>query len=149
MLKISVIHGPNLNLLGFREPEIYGQDSFDDVNRKIKEYARSIDVETRIFQSNSEGEIVDAIQEATKWADAIVINPGAFTHYSYAIREAIASVRLPAIEVHLTNVHARGDDWRRLSVIAPVTAGQITGFATNSYMLAISAAKTLIEDSHR
>jgi 3-dehydroquinate dehydratase-2 len=149
MLKISVIHGPNLNLLGFREPEIYGQDSFNDVNRKIKDHARTLDMETRIFQSNSEGEIIDAIHEATKWADAIVINPGAFTHYSYAIREAIAAVRLPAIEVHLTNVHARGEDWRRHSVIAPVTAGQITGFATNSYLLAVTAAKGLIEDSRR
>lgn len=148
MIKISVLHGPNLNLLGIREPEVYGQDSFDDMNRRIKERAKTLDIETRIFQSNSEGQIVDAIHDALKWADAIIINAGAYTHYSYAIRDAIAAVRMPTIEVHLTNLHAR-EEWRRNSVIAPVTSGQIIGFGTNGYLLALDAAKTLLEESHR
>lgn len=148
MIKISVLHGPNLNLLGIREPDVYGQDTFDDVNRKIKDKAKAIGVEARIFQSNSEGEIIDAIQDAMKWADAIVINPGAFTHYSYAIRDAVSSVRLPVIEVHITNIQAR-EEWRHQSVIAPAAHGQIIGFGTNSYLLALDAVKAVIEESHR
>jgi len=147
-IKVYVIHGPNLNLLGQREPDIYGQDTFDELNVRIKEHARSLDIETRILQSNSEGQIVDAIHEAMHWANGIVINPGAYTHYSYAIRDAIAAVRLPTIEVHLTNVHGR-EEWRRHSVIAPVCTGQIVGFGSNSYLLALSAARTLIEESRR
>ncbi|MCC6731252.1 MAG: type II 3-dehydroquinate dehydratase [Chthonomonadales bacterium] len=147
-MKVCVLHGPNLNLLGIREPDVYGQHSFDELNRRIKDRAREIGVEARIFQSNSEGQIVDAIHDALKWADAIVINPGAFTHYSYAIRDAIAAVRLPTIEVHLTNVQAR-EEWRRQSVVSPVTSGQIIGFGTHSYLMALDAAKDLVEESHR
>jgi 3-dehydroquinate dehydratase-2 len=147
-MKICVLHGPNINLLGVREPDIYGHDSFDDMNRRIKEHARRLDIEARIFQSNSEGELVDAIHDALKWADAIVINPGAYTHYSYAIRDAIAAVRLPTVEVHLTNVYGR-EEFRRHSVVAPVASGHIVGFGTNSYLLAIQAVKTLVEESHR
>ncbi|HSV72927.1 MAG TPA: type II 3-dehydroquinate dehydratase [Chthonomonadales bacterium] len=147
-LKVYVIHGPNINLLGQREPEFYGQDTFDELNIRIKEHARGLDIETRIMQSNSEGQIVDAIHEALPWADAIIINPGAYTHYSYAIRDAIAAVRLPAIEVHLTNVHGR-EEWRRHSVISPVCTGQIIGFASNSYLLALNAARTVVDDSRR
>ena len=142
-LKISVIHGPNLNMLGLREPDVYGTDSFDDTNRKIREHAREIGIEVRIVQSNHEGEIIDAIQDAVKWADAIVINPGAYTHYSYAIADALRAVRLPAVEVHLTNVHAR-EEYRRTSVIAPAAAGQIAGFGTASYLLALDAARYLV-----
>lgn len=148
MIRICLIHGPNLNLLGIREPDIYGHDNFDDMNRKIKDKGRQLEIEVRIFQSNSEGQIIDAIHESLKWADAIVINPGAYTHYSYAIRDAISAVRLPCIEVHLTNVHGR-EEWRRQSVISPVTTGQIVGFGTNSYVLAIQAAKVLVEESRR
>jgi len=148
MLKICVIHGPNINLLGIREPDVYGQDTFDEMNRKIKETAKQLEVEARIFQFNSEGDIIDAIHESLKWADGLVINPGAYTHYSYAIRDAIAAVRLPTIEVHLTNIHGR-EEWRHHSVISPISTGQIIGFGTNGYLLAISAAKTLIEESHR
>src|SRR5437588_9139203 len=148
MVKICVLHGPNLDLLGIREPDVYGQDSYDEMNRKIKDRAKALDIETRIFQSNSEGQIIDAIHDALKWADAIIINPGAYTHYSYAIRDAIAAVRLPTIEVHLTNIHAR-EEWRRHSVISPVTSGQIIGFGTNGYLLALEAAKSLLEESHR
>jgi len=148
MFKICVLHGPNINLLGTREPEIYGRDTFDEMNRKIKEHARARELEARIFQFNSEGEIIDAIHDAMNWADAILINPGAYTHYSYAIRDAISAVRLPTIEIHLTNVHAR-EEWRRHSVVSPVTSGQIVGFGTMSYLLALDAAKTLLEESHR
>ncbi len=148
MIKVCVIHGPNMNLLGIREPDVYGQDTFDEMNRKIKDHAKEIDIEARIFQFNSEGEIIDAIHESLQWADGIIINPGAYTHYSYAIRDALAGVRLPTIEVHLTNVHQR-DEWRRTSVVSPVTSGQIIGFGTNGYRLALTAAKTLIEESHR
>lgn len=148
MVKISLINGPNLNLLGSREPEVYGMDSYDDTNRKIKQHAQQLELEVRILQSNHEGEIIDAIHEARTWADAIVINPGALTHYSYAIRDAITAVRLPTIEVHLSNVHAR-EEFRRHSVISPVVAGQIVGLGTYSYLLALEAAKNIVEQSHR
>jgi 3-dehydroquinate dehydratase-2 len=148
MLKISLLHGPNLNLLGTREPEFYGRDAYDAINRKIKQRAQELGIEIRILQSNHEGELIDAIQEAASWADALIINPGALTHYSYAIRDAITAVRLPAIEVHMSNVHAR-EEFRRHSVIAPVVSGQIVGFGTLGYMLALEAAKSIVEQSHR
>jgi len=148
VIKVSLIHGPNLNLLGKREPEFYGQDSFDELNRKIKQRAQQIDIEVRILQSNHEGEIIDALHEARDWADALIINPGAFTHYSYAIRDAITAVRLPAIEVHISNVHAR-EEFRRHSVIAPVVIGQIVGLGTFGYLLALDAVKNLVEQSRR
>lgn len=148
MIRLCIIHGPNINLLGVREPEVYGKDTYDEMNRKVLERARALDLEVRIFQFNREGEIIDAIHDAMNWAEGIIINPGAYTHYSYAIRDALAAVRLPTIEVHLTNVHAR-EEWRRHSVISPITSGQIVGFGTNSYLLALAAAKTLIEESHR
>ncbi len=142
-LKVCLIHGPNLNLLGMREPDIYGTDTFEETNRKIRDHARQIGVEVRITQSNHEGAIIDAIQDAAGWADAIVINPGAYTHYAFAIADALRSVRLPAVEVHLTNVHAR-EEFRRQSVIAPAAAGQIAGFGTASYLLALDAVRHLI-----
>ena len=148
MLKLCVIHGPNLNLLGAREPDIYGTGTYEEMNRRIKEQAKLVDVEVRIFQSNAEGELIDMIHQASDWADGIIINPGAYTHYSYAIRDALAAVRLPVAEVHLSNVHGR-EDWRRESVISPVSTGQIVGFGINGYLLALSAMKTLIEESHR
>src|SRR5947209_7651894 len=105
--QIAVIHGPNLNMLGVRDPDIYGKDNFETVNRKIEAHAKALGLEITIQQSNSEGEIIGFIQEAMVTSNAIIINPGAFTHYSYAIRDAIGDSRLPTIEVHLTNVHAR------------------------------------------
>lgn len=134
--------------MGVREPDVYGQDTFDEMNRRIKERAKAIDVEARIFQSNNEGEIIDIIHEAIKWADAIVINPGAYTHYSYAIRDALAAVRIPTVEVHISNVDAR-EEWRRHSVISPIVSGKIVGFGTNSYLLALDAAKNILEASRR
>ena len=148
MIRVSLIHGPNLNLLGIREREIYGGDSFDEINRRIKTYATEIGIDVRIFQSNHEGEIIDAIQEAKSWADAIIINPAAFTHYSYAIRDALTAVRLPAIEVHLSNVYAR-EEFRHKSVIVPACVGQIAGFGPFSYQLALEAAKYIVEQSHQ
>src|SRR5437773_5725767 len=148
MYKLCVVHGPNINLLGLREPDIYGRDTFDDMNRKIKDQARALDLETRIFQFNREGEIIDAIHEAMGWADAIILNPGAYTHYSYAIRDAIAAVRLPTIEVHLSNIYSR-EEFRHHSVIAPVAVGQIAGLGPVGYLLALEAAKFIVEQSHK
>lgn len=148
MIKISLIHGPNLNLLGSREPEIYGRDSFDEINRKIKQRAQQSSMEVRILQSNHEGEIIDAIQDARNWADGLILNPGAYTHYSYAIRDAVTAVRMPVIEVHLSNVHGR-EEFRRHSVIAPVVAGQIVGLGSIGYLLALEAIKAIVEQSHR
>ena len=148
MMQVSLIHGPNLNLLGSREPQLYGRDSYDEINRKIKSRAQQMDVEVRIFQSNHEGEIIDAIHDARNWADGIVINPGAYTHYSYAIRDAITAVRLPTIEVHLTNIHAR-EEFRHHSVIGPVATGQIIGMGTLGYVLGLEALKEIVEQSHR
>ncbi len=147
-MKVSVIHGPNLNLLGKRETEIYGRDPYDEINRKIKARATSLGMDARIFQSNHEGEIIDSIQDARDWADGMVINPGAYTHYSYAIRDAITAVRLPTIEVHLTNIHAR-EEFRHTSVTAPVVVGQIIGLGTQGYLLALEALRNIVEQSHR
>ena len=147
MIKVSLIHGPNLNLLGIREADVYGRDTFDDVNRSIKLRATQSGIDVRIYQSNHEGEIVDAIQNAREWADAIIINPGALTHYSYAVRDALTAVRLPAIEVHVSNVHAR-EEFRRQSVISPVVLGQIVGLGSYGYLLALDAIKNIVEQSH-
>lgn len=147
-LRFAVIHGPNLNLLGLREPDIYGTDSFEDINRKIEAHAKQLGVEVRITQSNHEGTIIDTIHEAVNWADALIINPGAYTHYAYAIADAIRGVRLPAVEVHMTNVHSR-EEWRHRSVIAPAAVGQIVGFGTTSYLLALDAARAIVLQGRR
>jgi len=136
--KILVIHGPNLNLLGTREPEVYGSVTLEEINERLQVYAAGKGIQVRIFQSNHEGAIIDAIHQAVGWADGLVINPGAYTHYSYAIHDAIAAVGLPAVEVHLSNVQARVD-FRRISVIAPVCLGQIVGFGWQSYILGLEA----------
>ncbi len=138
MKKILVINGPNLNMLGTREPEVYGTLTLDAINTRIASEAEVARIEVEFFQSNSEGEIIDAIHSAEGNANGIILNAGAYTHYSYAIRDAIASVSVPCIEVHLSNVHAR-DEFRRTSVIAPVCMGQISGFGIMSYLLAMRA----------
>lgn len=144
MVRIAVIHGPNLNLLGLREPEIYGGDDLDRINLKLQELAKRENVELSIVQSNHEGGIVDAIHAALDWAQAIVINPAAYTHTSVAIRDAIAAVRLPTVEVHLSNIYSR-EEFRHQSVVSPVVVGQISGFGTGSYLLALLAAKWAVE----
>jgi 3-dehydroquinate dehydratase-2 len=138
MIKILVIHGPNLNLLGRREKNIYGKRTLPEINDLIEEWATQEDVEIKIFQSNREGSIVDAIDEAADWADGIAINPAAYTHTSVAIRDAIAAVGVPTVEVHLSNIFAR-EEFRHTSLIAPVAMGQISGFGADSYILGLKA----------
>jgi 3-dehydroquinate dehydratase II len=137
--KILVIHGPNLNLLGEREPDVYGKVTLDEINKKLKDVAKKNKVEIVTVQLNGEGEMVDKIQSAKGKFSAIVINPGAYTHYSVAIRDAISSINVPAIEVHLSNIYAR-EEFRHKSLIAPVAVGQISGFGVDSYVLGLEAA---------
>jgi 3-dehydroquinate dehydratase II len=144
MPDILVIHGVNLSLLGEREKEIYGRSTLDDINKLIEDLCEDLSMTVEIFQSNHEGEIVDKIIEMVHKIKVIVINPGAYTHYSYAIRDCIAGVGTPAVEVHLTNIFAR-DSFRTNSVIAPVCVGQISGFGPDSYKAAVYMAKSIIE----
>ncbi len=140
---ILVIHGPNLNLLGERESNFYGNDSFDSINKEIRDFAESLGLSCEIYQSNIEGEIINKIQAERFNCDGIVANMGAYTHYSYAIREAIADSKKPCIEVHMSNVMGR-EEFRSKSVIAPVCVGQISGFGKYSYLLAIEGINKLI-----
>ncbi len=139
MRKVLVIHGPNLNLLGEREPHVYGSVTLEAINQSLQEQAAKMDVEIRIVQSNHEGEIVETIQNGRHWADVIIINPAAYTHTSVAIRDALSAVSVPAIEVHLSNIHAR-EGFRQASHISPVSVGQVVGFGKDSYLLALQAA---------
>lgn len=141
-LNILVLHGPNLNLTGFREPDVYGKKPLEEIDRDISVAAEELGVDVRILQSNSEGVLIDTIQEHRRWANAIVINPGGLTHYSIALRDALVSVRLPVVEVHLSNVHAR-EEFRRHSVISPITIGQVVGFGAYGYVMALNAVLNL------
>jgi 3-dehydroquinate dehydratase II len=140
--KVLILHGPNLNLTGFREPDVYGKRPLEDIDADIKTAADALGMDVRILQSNSEGVLIDTIQEHRKWADAIVINPAGLTHYSIALRDALVSVRLPVVEVHLSNVHAR-EEFRRHSVISPISIGQIVGFGGYGYIMALQALGNL------
>jgi 3-dehydroquinate dehydratase-2 len=135
---ILVLHGPNLNLLGVREPSVYGSVTLAEVNRQLDEAAAARGATLRTVQANDEGALIDAIHASLGWADGILINPGAFTHYSYALRDALAAIGIPTVEVHLSNVYAR-EPFRHKSVIAPVCLGQISGFGTQSYLLGLVA----------
>lgn len=136
-MKIMIINGPNINLLGIREPGIYGESTYTDLENYIENYAKQKNIEAVILQSNGEGEIIDFIHHALGNYDAIVINPGAYTHYSYAIYDALLSVGLPTIEVHISNIHKR-DEFRRISVTAPACIGQICGLGFRGYTLAMN-----------
>ena len=139
-MNVLIIHGPNLNMLGKREPEIYGNMTLEDLNNSIKTHAQSLSLSVEFFQNNSEAEIIDTIQSVENDYDALIINPAAFTHYSIAIRDALASVSLPKIEVHISNVHKR-ESFRHESVTASQCIGQITGFGKHSYTLALTYIK--------
>lgn len=143
MKKVVLIHGPNLNLTGMREPGIYGKDNLAEINVQVIRKCKSAGMECEVFQSNSEGAIIDRIHETREACDGILLNAGAYTHYSYAIRDAISAVCLPCIEIHMSNVHAR-EEFRHTSVIAPVCAGVIAGFGKNSYLLAVDAMKEML-----
>ncbi len=145
-MKILIINGPNINLLGTREPEIYGTLTLEEINEKLRSYANDKGIELETFQSNIEGEIVDKIQQAKNNCDGIVINPAAYTHTSVAIRDAISAVGLPCVEIHISNIHRR-EEFRRHSFIAPVCIGQIAGFGLDSYRLGIQAVINYIESN--
>jgi 3-dehydroquinate dehydratase-2 len=138
-MRVLVIHGPNLNLLGEREPAVYGSSTLDAVDERIVQLARELKLEVRCVQHNSEGAIVDELHAARNEYDSVILNPGAYTHYAYAIADAIAAIGIPVIEVHLSNIFAR-ESFRRTSVVAPVCAGTIGGFGVDSYLLALRAA---------
>ncbi len=137
-MRIAVVNGPNLNLLGEREPEVYGRTTLAELEATIAAYAHERGIETTFFQSNGEGAIIDELHRLRRWADGIVINPGAYTHYSYAIRDALAAIAVPTVEVHLSDIMAR-EPFRRVSVTAEVCIAQISGLGLNSYLRAIDA----------
>lgn len=137
-MRVLVLHGPNLNLLGHREPEIYGTATLTQINREMKTLGSQLGMQLDFFQSNHEGALIDQIQQARGNYAWLIFNPAAFSHYSYALRDAIAAVGIPTIEVHLSNIQAR-EEFRAKSVIAPVCAGQISGFGLESYLLALYA----------
>lgn len=141
--KVLILLGPNLNMVGVREKGVYGDETAESINLQIMEEAKKHNYECEIFQSNWEGALIDKIHGAKGVYDGVVINAGALTHYSYALRDAIACVRIPFVEVHMSNIHAR-EEFRHTSVIAPVCAGQIAGFGKQSYFLALSALESLM-----
>ena len=143
-MKIMVLNGPNINLLGVREPEVYGTKTYADLEEYIESYCEEKGIEAVVLQSNHEGEIIDFIHHALGNYDGIVINPGAYTHYSYAIHDALSSVMIPAVEVHISNIHTR-EEFRHTSVTAPACKGQITGLGFRGYLLAIDYLATELE----
>ena len=147
-MRILVVNGPNLNMLGTREPEKYGSITLNDLEKELYAYSFELGIDIDTFQSNHEGEIVEKIHSAIGKFDGIVINAGAYTHTSVAIRDAIASVNIPTVEVHMTNIFSR-EDFRHHSYLAPVCKGQISGFGINSYKLGITALKDIISETHQ
>lgn len=147
-MKILVLHGPNLNLLGTREPELYGTFTLDDITASLTQLATELECDISVVQSNSEGVLVDSIQAARGRFQGILINPAAYTHTSVAIRDALAAVELPTVEVHLSNIHKR-EEFRHHSFIAPVAVGQISGFGPESYLLGLRALVTFIRQQNK
>lgn len=141
MLNVLVLHGPNLNLLGTREPDVYGTDTLADIDSQLTALAEELKIMIRIKQSNSEEILIEALHSAREWANGVLFNPGAFTHTSVALRDAIAAIDVPVVEIHLSNIHAR-ESFRRESLLAPVCVGSISGFGSQSYMLGLQALKT-------
>ena len=144
--RVLVLHGPNLNLTGFRETNVYGSRALEDIDADIMSRAKQLGIETRVMQSNHEGMLIDAIHEHKSWATGVIVNAGGLTHYSIALRDALAAVRLPVIEVHLSNIFAR-EEFRSQSVIAPVAMGCIAGFGGLSYLMALDAMNTILESN--
>ena len=144
-LKIMVLHGPNLNLLGLREPGVYGKSTLAEIDEAILQQAGEYDLEVEIYQSNHEGVLIDMLQQARDRCHGIIFNPGAYTHYSVALRDAVSAVDLPVVEVHLSNIHAR-EAFRSTSLIAPVALGQISGLGRHSYLAALQALKHYLEE---
>ncbi len=143
---VLVLHGPNLNLLGTREPAVYGRLTLEEINARLVEVGKGLGLEVRCFQSNHEGALIDALQEARTWAQGVVFNPGGYTHTSVALRDAIAAIGIPVIEVHLSNVDAR-EEFRRLSLISPVCRGKISGFGWYSYVLGLYALAEILQSA--
>lgn len=144
-MRVLVLNGPNLNLLGTREPEKYGKNTLEDIYSQLKQLADKLSVTLDFFQSNHEGALIDRLQRAAQNEDAVIFNPGAFTHYSYALRDVIAAMGIPTVEVHISNIYAR-EEFRKHSVIAPVAVGQITGLGPEGYLLALRAASHVVTE---
>jgi 3-dehydroquinate dehydratase-2 len=143
-LKIMLLNGPNLNLLGEREVELYGNTSWQEMEEDLRRRAGELGFALEFFQSNHEGKLIDWVQEARTGYAGVIINPGALTHYSYALQDALRSLAIPVVEVHLTNIYTR-EEWRKTSVVSPVAYGVISGFGPNSYLLALEALKVILE----
>ena len=146
MKPILVLHGPNLNLLGLREPDIYGSLTLEGIDQRLVEAGREMGLEVRALQFNGEGDLIDALHQARSWAQGVVFNPGGYTNTSVALRDAVAAIGLPVVEVHLSNVHAR-DEFRRYSMIAPVCVGSIVGFGWRSYWLGLHSLAAILNTS--